>query len=73
MKGVIGKDVKEIAPIMLKDGEAVVVVWENPGQAYRLRIDDSPLGSIDWKVQPIGIVVREVGKKKAKKKTLDIN
>jgi hypothetical protein len=67
MIGILGKDIEEMEIVKLKDGEAVAVVWDNPGQMMRLKIEHPSFGSIDWKVQVIGLVVKE--KKERTKKT----
>jgi hypothetical protein len=66
MLGMMGKDIEEIEIIKLKDGEALAVVWDNPGQMMRLKAEHQFVGLIDWKVQVIGLVVREIKAKKKK-------
>lgn len=38
------------------DGELTEVIWRNPHPALTLRVNDSDLGEIDWRVQVVGNV-----------------
>lgn len=72
MSGILGKDIEELEIINLKGGEALAVLWENPGGLMRLKTEHPSLGLIDWKVQVIGLIVKEFKAKKKKGKSLDI-
>jgi hypothetical protein len=67
MLGTLGKNIEEVQIVKLKDCEALAVVWDNPGQMMRLQIEHPSTGIVDWKVQVIGLVVKEVRERKKKK------
>jgi len=65
--GILGRNLTQWQVIKLDDDqEAVAVVWDNPGQTMRLKVDLSSYGPIDWKVQVIGLIVKEIQPKKKK-------
>lgn len=67
MIGTLGKDLQEWQIIKLEDGqEAVAVIWDNPGQHMRLKVELPTSGAVDWKVQVIGLIVKEIKSKKKK-------
>ncbi|MGI9259952.1 MAG: DUF6152 family protein, partial [Gammaproteobacteria bacterium] len=38
------------------DGELTELIWRNPHPAMTLRVDDSDLGKVDWRIQVVGNV-----------------